>query len=278
MTIKQAVHAGPAVKVRHVVVPVDFSAMSWQVAPLAHHLASRFGADVTPVHVDTASPWRDGEDAAVLRLRATPYGRREDVLVTAAANAADGILETAGVNSDTLIAMSTHGHTGLGELALGSVCEEVLRRHPEPVLLTGPQFDVARHSDVRRIVACVDLSTGGDAVVPDALAWAQVLDVPLQIVTVLPRKAIPDSAIGAEALRFTQLVDSIDDPDGRVSALLLEGARPAHEIVEHVRGLRGTLLAMNTHAWRPMVRTVAGSTVMSVLRHTPSGVLVRRRP
>jgi nucleotide-binding universal stress UspA family protein len=252
--------------------------MSWQVAPLAHQLAGKFGADVTPLHVDTASPWRDGESSATLRLRVTPHGRREDVLVTAAAHAADGILAVAESLPDALIAMASHGHTGLGELALGSVCEDVLRRHPAPMLLTGPQFDVARYSYVRRIVACIDLGIGGDAVVPDALAWARALDVPLQVVTVLPRSLDADTAIGMEALRFSQLIDSIEDPEGRVSALLLEGSRPAHEIVDHVRGLRGTLLAMSTHAWPAMVRTVAGSTVMSVLRHTPSGVLVRRRP
>ena len=278
MTISQESRTRAGVSIRNIVVPVDFSALSWQVSPLARHLAHRIGADVTAVHVDTASPWRDGADAAVLRLRATPYGRSQDILVAAAADPAEGILDVAGSGSDTLIAMSTHGHSGVGELAMGSVCEKVLRNHDKPVLLTGPRFDITRYGFVRRIVACVDLTTGGDAVVPDALAWARALDVPLQVVTVLPRHDNPDTAVGAAALQFTQLIDAIDDPDGRVSGLLLEGARPAHEIVAHVRGLRGTLLAMTTHARPAIARTVAGSTVMSVLRHTPSGVLVRRRP
>lgn len=278
MTISQESRTRTGVSIRHIVVPVDFSAKSWQVSPLAHHVADRFGADLTAVHIDTASPWRDGEAAAVLRLRATPFGRREEVLVAAAANPADGILNLVGSDPETLIAMSTHGHSGVAELAMGSVCEQMLRRRHEPILLTGPQFDIARYGFVRRIVACVDLTPGGDAVLPDALAWAQALDVRLQVVTVLPRQLDPDLAIGDEALRFSRLIDAIEPFDGRVSGLLLEGARPAHEIVDHVRGLRGTLLAMTTHARRPVTRAVVGSTVMSVLRHTPSGVLVRRRP
>jgi nucleotide-binding universal stress UspA family protein len=278
MTISQVIRSKSAVAVRHVVVPVDFSALSWQVAPLAQHIATRLGADVQTVHIDTASPWRDSSDAAMLRLRTTPYGRHEDILVAPAAHAADGILDVAGYGPDSLIAMSTHGHSGVGEIALGSVCEEVLRRHDEPILLTGPRFDIARYGFVRRIVACVDLTSGGDAVVPDALAWARALDVPLQVVTVLPRRSNPDTALGAEALQFSRLIDAIEDSEGRVSGLLLEGARPAREIVEHARGQRGTLLAMTTHARPAVVRAVAGSTVMSTLRHTPSGVLVRRRP
>ncbi len=49
------------------------------------------------------------------------------------------ILDHARQEEIDLIAMSTHGRTGLGRWALGSVAERVLRHSPKPVLLTRAQ-------------------------------------------------------------------------------------------------------------------------------------------
>lgn len=58
----------------------------------------------------------------------------EVTTVVSAGHAAEEILETASkVNAD-LIAMSTHGRSGLSLWALGSITEKVLRESPIPVL------------------------------------------------------------------------------------------------------------------------------------------------
>jgi nucleotide-binding universal stress UspA family protein len=49
--------------------------------------------------------------------------------------ATDEILAAAQENSADLIAMATHGRTGLGRLLFGSVAEAVLRRAPVPVFM-----------------------------------------------------------------------------------------------------------------------------------------------
>jgi nucleotide-binding universal stress UspA family protein len=49
--------------------------------------------------------------------------------------AADEILAAANENRADLIAMATHGRTGLGRLLFGSVAEAVLRRAPVPVFM-----------------------------------------------------------------------------------------------------------------------------------------------
>jgi nucleotide-binding universal stress UspA family protein len=49
-------------------------------------------------------------------------------------NAADEILKTADELHADIIAMSTHGRTGLSRLAFGSVTDKVLRRATKPVL------------------------------------------------------------------------------------------------------------------------------------------------
>ncbi|OGO07815.1 MAG: hypothetical protein A2Y92_02165 [Chloroflexi bacterium RBG_13_57_8] len=49
-------------------------------------------------------------------------------------NAADEILKAAEESKANLIAMSTHGRSGLRRLAFGSITDKVLRRSPVPVL------------------------------------------------------------------------------------------------------------------------------------------------
>jgi nucleotide-binding universal stress UspA family protein len=49
--------------------------------------------------------------------------------------AADEILAAADESGADLIAMATHGRTGIGRLLFGSVAEAVLRRAPVPVFM-----------------------------------------------------------------------------------------------------------------------------------------------
>jgi nucleotide-binding universal stress UspA family protein len=50
-------------------------------------------------------------------------------------NAADEIIRAAEENKVDLIAMSTHGRSGLKRLAFGSITDKVLRHSPVPVLM-----------------------------------------------------------------------------------------------------------------------------------------------
>ena len=51
--------------------------------------------------------------------------------------AASVIVDVAGRHDGTVVAIATHGRTGLGRLFSGSVADEVLRKTPSPVLLLG---------------------------------------------------------------------------------------------------------------------------------------------
>ena len=50
-------------------------------------------------------------------------------------NAADAIVDYAGKNDIDLIIMATHGRSGIGRWALGSVADRVVRHANAPVLL-----------------------------------------------------------------------------------------------------------------------------------------------
>ena len=55
--------------------------------------------------------------------------------IVSSGNAADEIIKAAEENHVDLIAMSTHGRSGLRRLAFGSITDKVLRRSPVPVLM-----------------------------------------------------------------------------------------------------------------------------------------------
>jgi nucleotide-binding universal stress UspA family protein len=102
--------------------------------------------------------------------------------------------------------------------------------------------------------------------------------VPFELVTVLGHPTSSDSSEQEDAVRFEGFVRELGTVDPRVTGLVLRGNRPAAEIVRHVTALRGTLLAMSTHARPAVARTIVGSTAASVLRHGPTGLLLCRRP
>jgi nucleotide-binding universal stress UspA family protein len=73
------------------------------------------------------------EIAQTLRRRGHPVGIRAEVGFAAAT-----IAETAGEMQVELIAMATHGRSGLSRLIMGSVATGVLHRVPQPLLLVRP--------------------------------------------------------------------------------------------------------------------------------------------
>lgn len=82
------------------------------------------------------------ETAEYLASVARTYfpGARTDNLVDMDESVPDAITRAADRHGVDLIAMGTHGRTGLGHVILGSVAEAVVRHATVPVLLVGPEM------------------------------------------------------------------------------------------------------------------------------------------
>jgi len=84
------------------------------------------------------------EELKLIKERVTDYLnktgeslKKKDIslsTIVVAGNAADEIIRAAEESKVDLIAMSTHGRSGLRRLAFGSTTDKVLRRSPVPVL------------------------------------------------------------------------------------------------------------------------------------------------
>jgi nucleotide-binding universal stress UspA family protein len=166
---------------RTILVPLDGSPLAEQALPPACRLARQTGASLVLLRAAPHSPHASG-DASPLRVTvrdAEAYLRplqqglvQQGFTVRTRAFKTDpvgAILFAAKMYGADLIAMSTHGRSGLRRLLLGSVAEQVLHRSPLPVLLTRstepPQAPVA--TAFRRILAPLD----GTAFAEAALAY-----------------------------------------------------------------------------------------------------------
>lgn len=139
-------------RLKKILVPVDFSEFSKKAVRYGVRFAEQFGAALVLVHV--VEPVRypesviippemeEGNQARLKQARRALAGFARKEIPTAVASEclshlgvpfAEIVKAAKDVDAD-LIVMSTHGHTGLKHLFLGSTAERVVRLAPCPVL------------------------------------------------------------------------------------------------------------------------------------------------
>jgi nucleotide-binding universal stress UspA family protein len=146
----------------HLVIPLDGSALAERVLDPAVRLGRVFGTDYTLAlilasHPDPDTPARPGpwDLPASTNGVATPAQEAEAYLdriagliderkktartkVVRSGHPVAAVLDLAGGDPATGIALATHGRSGIGRLLKGSVADEVVRQAPGPVLVFHP--------------------------------------------------------------------------------------------------------------------------------------------
>ncbi len=143
-------------QLRRILVPVDFSECSRSALERAAVLAKSFDATIDIIHVWEAPAFiapeamvgvaGNSQTLSQLAREHAERGLKEFVDAAREAGIAIGkgiveqgdaakvIVEVAERDDYDMIAIGTHGRTGLAHLLLGSVAEKVVRRSPRPVL------------------------------------------------------------------------------------------------------------------------------------------------
>lgn len=137
---------------KKILVTLDGSPLAEKVLPHARQIAQKFGAELILLHVVRWPPISKSleasqitEDQELAAREAESYLESVQEGLTAAGvtvryaivkgQPAAEIVDYAELEKVDLIAMSTHGRSGLSRWVLGSVAERVLRAAPCPVLL-----------------------------------------------------------------------------------------------------------------------------------------------
>lgn len=136
-------------KLQHILVPLDGSALAEAALPKAMELAQSSGAKLLLVRAAEAHrlPGVDPTEAQIkvvseaedylaqIQERLAAQGVKDVETAVWYGPAAYAIVEAARLGKVDLIAMTTHGRSGLGRLILGSVAESVLRGTTTPIFL-----------------------------------------------------------------------------------------------------------------------------------------------
>ena len=200
------------------------------------------------------------------------------------------------VNID-IVAMATHGQTGLRHLLMGSVAEQVLRDLTIPVLLIRPTDHTPDHALARpakrRLTALVPLD--GSPIAEYALECATELassigarlvlaavepnvgDVGLAEVGVVPYWVLADHEAAIVRLNeyLKQTAARLTNLGLTVETRLAEGS-PAEEILRISAAEHADLIVMTTRGRSGMERLLLGSVAAKVLQNADLPVLLAR--
>jgi len=202
------------------------------------------------------------------------------------------IIEVAATDRDTLVAIATHGRSGIRRWLLGSVAEKVLHGADNDVLLIRAmgQIDRKGAAQLKRLVVPLDGSDLAEEALPCAVELAQKMTLELILLRVylMPGVAYPtgsyapdwkllDQEMQERAIEYLEGKSKQLRNEGleRVSFRVLEG-NAAEKIIEIARENSDGLIAMSTHGASGIGRWVLGSVTERVIRYSDTAVLVVR--
>lgn len=188
--------------------------------------------------------------------------------------AAETILGVAKEERATLIAMSTHGRSGISRWVFGSVAEKVVRSSPVPVMVMRaartPQVD----TPLRNLLVPIDGSERSLAAVPSAKELARLFGARVALLHVIEEGEgfLPPPEV-ERALNAA--VEDLGEAGVKVTTLLRRGD-PATEILDVCGWHAADLIVMSTHGRSGFSRLFFGSVAEKVLRASPVPVLAMR--
>ncbi len=293
---------------KKILVPLDGSQLSEGILPYARLFAGKLKIPVELWHVidpETLMPKtverdRYDEMLAAERQKNNDYLKKiaasfSDVSLVDCAievgNPAEVIVDRAAANKETLIAIATHGRSGVGRWLLGSVADKVLHAASNHLLLVRPNgVKSTEPVSLKSILVPLDGSALAETVLPHVvqLSKKMALEVLLLRVCNLPATYAPNGySIDGKILELIE-DEAQNYLDEKVKQLKGEGLSevrsssvigfPAEEIIERARKTPQTLVSMCTHGRTGVGRWVLGSVTERVVRHSGDPVLVIRAP
>jgi nucleotide-binding universal stress UspA family protein len=122
---------------QRIMVPLDGSELAQQALTHALELCRAFGATLVLLHVRDAHQGSAEASRRYLEFTRRAYAKSGVAieLATREGPVAEAIIHAADKERIDLIAMATHGRSGLQRVVYGSVAEQILRSSTKPVLL-----------------------------------------------------------------------------------------------------------------------------------------------
>ena len=300
-----------------ILVPLDGSPLAERVLPYVTRLSLGLGIPVHLIQVfpsvseELADPlhgrYQTGISAGVhdesIDYLNSVLSKTAGMEITCAAhegNAVSRIIDEADKSPASLIAMSTHGRSGITRWVMGSVTDRVLHSTKNPMLIVRGNQVGEPDTNLETIIVPVDGSSLAEQVIPDVAALAKAMNLKVTLLRVVataeefsaqtgyqrlegvvglhfPSFEEMAKEAGDQALVYLQGLEEKLREQGVASVdhRIVRGAA-ASVIMDVAQETPDSLVAMTTHGRSGPARWTMGSVTDRVVRHSGDPVLVVR--
>jgi nucleotide-binding universal stress UspA family protein len=292
-----------------ILIPLDGSKVAEQVLPYARFLVRTLGISVDflgvvnpepleaftnrdkNLHIDALLTERVERSKSYLETIARSFQGASIRCLVEKGKPEEVIIERAAADSGTMIAMATHGRSGIQRWLLGSVAEKVLRGASNHLLLIRASEGGKTDGDaaLKTVIVPLDGSPLAEKVLP--LVADLVAKMGIEVV-LMRAYALPPSVTAEDyGANLSDLLDEVeaearDYIADKVKELKEKGLKNvssalylgygAEEIITLGRKTPDNFIAMCTHGRSGVKRWVLGSVTERVVRHSGDPVLIVR--
>lgn len=284
-----------------ILVPTDFSDLSFKAIKVAGKYASIFDGNISLMH--SHIPITELDEPYAIGMSSKIYQDYEEIeesirkklnkisdehiepdykgdVQVHIGNPAQSIVEVA--EDYDIIIMSTHGRTGFSRFLLGSVAEKVLRMAKVPVMVVENESDVG---DFKNILVTTDFSDNAKAAYPKALELAKKTGGTIDILHILSFDQFEDDETDPSIKKIReQRMNLIEKEyfhemgDKVKSYTLVSDDSPHAAIQKYIKSTPYNLIVMSTIGKTGINYLMMGSTTANVVRHVNTAVLSVRPP
>jgi len=291
-------------KIKHILVPVDFSEFSTKAAEYALFLAEKFCARVTLFHAmvlfktdikekEHLESYEEViekiEDKRFKKLqdhckKGEKKGVEVDSVLERGISEADTILDHCSDGDYDLVVMGTHGRTGIKRWTTGSVAEKVVHHSPVPVITV--HKDIKKFS-IKNILIPDDFSDFSLQAIEQGKGLAEVFEAKCTFLhTVMQREHELYYNISSKPILETNpqlkdiIINNIIDRTGmkrdKAEYVVMEGT-PYKIIVQYAEENNIDLIVMGTRGLGALMHALIGSNAERVVRTASCPVLTVRK-
>lgn len=281
-----------------ILVPLDGSRLAEQILPYVRLVAVTYNIPMELLWVNDIEiaewPPRSGKEYLQQAVAKYLSAVKQIDSIEADGKSAEEIVRRAANEPGCLIAMATHGMSGMRRWLIGSVASKVTQSAQNPLLLIRPieNADPALPIALRSIFVPLDGSGLAEKALPHALALAKKLKLAVQLLRVytMPSDAyiVADGVIAQGSAQFKDAMHKEAESylEGKVETLRAEGlddvigtameGDAASEIIDLAAKTANSLIAMSTHGRSGIGRWLLGSVAEKIIQHSRAPVLLIR--
>lgn len=278
-----------------ILVPLDGSELAEQAIPYVEWLAGKFNSEVIVI---TACFAGDPLERALTEYVERRVEKIQSLGIKARSVCIQGepaasIIDFARKNDSSLIAISTHGRTGVSQWLLGSIANKVVQRSHIPVFLVRSSQPAKTPADkeLRKILLTLDGSQFSEAIIPYVEKLAEVTGSEVVLLRVVEPAKLPQLAAYADREKYEKdFIDKLKKEAKRyldqkktalagkgikVNSALLEG-KADETILQYAEDKSVNLIALTTHGFSGVSKWAYGSVASRIIEASSKPTLLVR--